>query len=168
MTNFGRYCLKIAFFTPQVLMVFALAWACISANARAQSIPQPGLWKYVVTTDLARIPEDMRDNFPEVDYEKCLSDEQIASPQAFGLQASSAMWNRCTTDNWVMTEGKLGYSFQCDGGATLTGQVAGAYAKERVTLTLVSRPRPIVRGIDTIYQKIVARRMGVCKAEAAK
>jgi hypothetical protein len=134
-----------------------------SACAHAQALPQPGEWAFVVTTDLKSVPADMSDNFPVVDYEKCLTAEEISSPRAFGLQASPAMWNRCSTENWKMEAGKLAYSFQCDGGATLSGEVAGDYAPMRVTLNLVSRPLPIVRGVETIHQRIVAKRLGACK-----
>jgi Protein of unknown function (DUF3617) len=135
----------------------------LSLNLCAQTMPQPGEWAFVVTTDLKSVPADMAENFPVVDYEKCLTAEEITSPRAFGLQASPAMWNRCSTENWKMDAGKLAYSFQCDGGATLSGEVAGDYSPTRVTLNLISRPRPVVRGVETIHQRIVAKRLGACK-----
>ncbi len=155
--------MKSAIFTPQVFAFFLLVAVGYGPLAFAQSVPQAGLWKFVITTDLSRIAEDMRDNFPEIDYEKCLTEEQIGSPQSFGLQASPAMWNRCSTENYTLSDGRLAYQFQCDGGTTLSGEVVGEYTSNRVTLRLTSRPRPIVRGIDTIYQRIVAKRLGACK-----
>jgi hypothetical protein len=132
------------------------------ASAVSFAAPAAGKWSFVVRTDLARIPPDMRENFPTVDYEKCLSTDDIQSPRGFGLQASPAMWNRCGTDAFTMEDGKLNYRFQCDAGATLTGEVQGVYQKDRVELRVISRPRPVVREIDTIYQTITARRVGTC------
>jgi Protein of unknown function (DUF3617) len=153
----------------RVNLIFLAALLGIGNTCGAQSAtsPAPGNWQFVVSTDVSKLPADMRDNFPDVDYEKCLDAEMIATPKAFGLQASPAMWNRCSTENWALADGKLGYQFQCDGGATLTGEVSGAYTSQRVTLTLVSRPRPIVRDVDTIHQKIIAKRTGACKPDAA-
>jgi Protein of unknown function (DUF3617) len=153
---------KINFLVFVTLLIFSN-----TSGAQSATSPAPGNWQFVVSTDVSKLPADMRDNFPDVDYEKCLDAEMIGTPKAFGLQASPAMWNRCSTENWALGDGKLGYQFQCDGGATLTGEVSGTYTSQRVTLTLISRPRPIVRDVDTIHQKIVAKRTGACKPEAA-
>lgn len=149
------------------LIFLALLSTTKPCAAQSATLPAPGNWQFVVSTDVSKLPADMRENFPDVDYEKCLDAEMIGSPKAFGLQASPAMWNRCSTENWALADGKLGYQFQCDGGATLTGEVSGIYTSQRVTLSLVSRPRPIVRDVDTIHQKIIAKRTGACKPEAA-
>ncbi len=147
---------KTAFCAAGMVCIFNL-------SVGAQALPQPGEWAFVVTTDLKSVPADMAENFPPVDYEKCLSADEIATPRAFGLQASPAMWNRCSAENWKLEGGKLAYSFQCDGGATLSGEVVGDYTPTRVRLNLISRPRPVVRGVETIHQRIVAKRLGACK-----
>jgi hypothetical protein len=134
--------------------------------ATAQTAPAAGRWTFVVKTDTTRIPADMRENFPTVEYEKCLSGQEIASPRGFGLQASPAMTNRCSTEGWTMAEGKFSYKFQCDSGSTLTGDAQGHYSEKQVSLTVVSRPRPVVRGVETIYQNIVAKRVGACEPAA--
>jgi hypothetical protein len=133
----------------------------------AKPLPEPGNWNFVVATDVSRLAREMRENFPDVSYERCLDADIIHTPKAFGLQTSPAMLGRCSTENWTMSEGKLGYTFQCDGGATLTGEVTGVYASQSVTLSLTSRPRPLVRDVDTLYQTIKAKRTGPCQSGAS-
>jgi hypothetical protein len=116
----------------------------------------------VVTTDLTMLPREMHENFPKVEYEKCFDAATIQSPVGFGLQASPGMAMRCSTENWRMSNGTLAYTFQCDGGATLTGDATGSYTAQRVSLHLRSHPRPVVREIHRIDQRLTASRKGPC------
>ncbi len=143
--------------------VLALATFAFTLPAFGET-PAAGEWAFAVETDLRSVPAEMAPNFPTVEYKKCLSADEIASPRAFGLQASPAMWNRCMTENWKMDNGVLAYTYQCDGGATLSGEVSGKYSEKTVTLRLISRPRPVVRDVDTIIQKITAKHLGKCPA----
>ena len=71
-----------------LLGVAALPFA---ASAAAQSA---GNWRYTITiaTDLAKVPADIRVNFPAITFATCRSADDLASGRAFALQtlASSA------------------------------------------------------------------------------
>ncbi len=135
----------------------------ISLSASADALPQAGAWAFEVVTDLSKIPKEMRENFPTINFERCIKADEIASPKAFGLQTSAQMGARCSHPTFSLADGNLAYTFECDSSTTLTGEARGNYAARRVNIQLISRPVPVVRGINTVHQKITAKFVGQCK-----
>jgi hypothetical protein len=133
------------------------------ATAQANTLPQPGNWAFKVQTDLSNIPAEMHLNFPPIDFERCVTPDQILTPAGFGAQKSPAMEARCTHPTWQMQDGTFDYTFICDEGKTLTASATGTYSAKRVVLTMISKPTPVVRDIDTIKHRITAEHKGPCK-----
>jgi hypothetical protein len=141
----------------------ALTFACAHALLHAQAMPLTGEWQFTVETDLRSLPEDVHNNFPVITYEKCIAEGDLRAPAGFGLQMSPRMGGRCDHGDFAMEAGKLSYTFQCDGGSTLSGSAVGSYSAKRVELTVITSPRPVVRGVETVHQKIRAIHRGKCK-----
>jgi Protein of unknown function (DUF3617) len=128
----------------------------------AESLPLPGLYHYQISTDLAGIPAEQHANFPLIKFDRCLSAEQLSSSSAMGLQTTPDSASRCQTFDFTLAQGKLSYRFQCDEGATLTGEGSGRYSTNQFTVNLISNPKPVFDGIPQIKQRLHAQRVKAC------
>ena len=139
---------------------------CFGASAQT-----PGEWKYTIATDLAKVPADMRLNFPTITFAVCRSEADFASGRAFALQTLASSEARCPSAQFVRTpnaNGKgdaLSFTYACDGGSTLSGSASGRVELTKFALVLNSKYVPSVNGVEAISQTMTASLVGPCKVK---
>ena len=137
----------------------------LAASVAAQNA---GNWQYSIATDLAKVPADMRVNFPTITFATCLSADDFASGRAFALQTLASSAERCASSGFArtaMSDGKgdsLKFVYACDDGKTLSGIAEGRVQATRFTLSLVSSYVPPVGGVAEVMQTMTATRIGPC------
>ncbi len=148
-----------------VRVLLALA-VFASASASAQT---PGQWRYTIATDPAKIPADMRVNFPTISFDVCRSADDFASGRAFALQTLASSAARCPSSAFARApeaDGRgdsLQFVYACDDGKTLTGTADGRVLSTRFSVTLESRYQPTVNGVELVRQTMRGERIGACK-----
>jgi len=137
----------------------------LAASAAAQTA---GNWRYSIATDLAKVPADMRVNFPTITFTTCRSADDFASGRAFALQTLAGSAERCASNGFARTAmpdskgDALQFVYACDDGKTLSGSAQGRVQATRFTLLLASSYVPPVGGVAQVMQTMTATRIGPC------
>jgi hypothetical protein len=144
----------------------AFAALMLAPLAQAQT---PGEWRYTIATDQAKVPADMRVNFPTITFSACRSAEDFSSGRAFALQTLASSSARCPSAGYVRAPlpGGRGESmrfvYACDEGKTLSGLAQGRVFASSFSVELESRYSPPVSGVEIIRQTMTGTRVGACK-----
>lgn len=152
----------------------ALAALVLSAAAVAQA---PGEWRYVIATDLTNIPQDMRVNFPTINFSVCRTAEDFSSGRAFALQTLASSTDRCPSTDFERTSlvrmapgtasadaaDAVRFRYSCDAGQTLLGSAQGRVTKRRFQISLESRYIPASQGIEYVRQTMTGTWLRACK-----
>ena len=146
-------------------ILVGVAALALAVSAAAQSA---GNWRYSIATDLAKVPADMRVNFPTITFTTCRSADDFASGRAFALQTLASSAERCASNGFARTampDGKgdsLQFVYACDEEKTLSGSAQGRVQATRFTLSLASSYVPPVGRVAEVMQTMTATRIGPC------
>jgi hypothetical protein len=144
------------------LAVAFFAFALAAFSATGLNAQNPGLWRYVIMTDLAAVPADMRVNFPTVRFDACLTEEDFASGRAFSIQPTPGSLGRCQTMEVTRNGAEVSLRFACDEGKTLSGSARGTVSARRFEMQIENRYEPAVSGVGATRQTMQAVRVGGC------